>query len=318
MNWVTQDFIEEHLDFTELIGELKKAFRENKIQSPSKSTYSYHGGIEAEKNTFLFMPAWDNTRVFGTKLITATPNNSNTQLPYIQGVYILFNAQNGQPLIGMDAKLMTNYRTAATSALAASYLAKEKTNEILIIGNGSLAPFFIKAHLSVRSYNTIYLWGLREKPSLEIKKLLEKENIKIRVLTDFKKVIKSVDVISCITSAKEPILSRSDLGNGQHIDLAGSFTPEMHEVTTDVIATSTIYTDNLDTTPYHAGELVSAMNQGVLSINSIHGDLVSLCKTEESKRENYLENTLFKSTGMALEDLVTAQLIFKKYEQTRK
>ena len=318
MDWIQQEFIEEHVDFSELMTELKLAFRRNTIQSPPKSSYNYTGAKEAKKNTFLFMPAWDNKNVFGTKLITATSNNPILGLPYIQGMYILFDAKNGKPLIGMDAKVMTNYRTAATSALATSYLAKKKADSILIIGNGSLAPYFIRAHATVRKYSTIYLWGLDKKPSEVIKLKLEKENIEIRIIDDFKHVSNQVDVITCITSAKSPLLKQSNLGLGQHLDLVGSFTPEMHEVSTDVISNCTIYSDNIDTTPHHAGELVKAISEGKLTLDKIEGDLMSLCKDDEFKRKNNVENTLFKSTGMALEDLVIAQLIYKKYnEQTR-
>ncbi|CAM1368061.1 hypothetical protein [Tenacibaculum xiamenense] len=318
MIWIDENFITEHVSFNELIQELKLAFRENKIQSPSKQVYNYSGSKNAEKNTFLFMPSWDNKTFFGTKLVTITSSNKKKQLPYIQGIYVLFDAKNGSPLIGMDAKVMTNIRTAATSALAASFLITEKASSLLIIGNGNLSPYFIKAHNSVRRYKKNYLWGRNKASSEIIKKQLAKESIEVAIVDDFKEVSPIVDVISCLTSAKAPILTQAYLGRGQHIDLVGSFSPEMHEVTTEVIKNSSVYSDNLNTTPLHAGELVKAISENVLSLKTIQGDLVSLCKTDHSKRKNDLENTLFKSTGMAFQDLVIAQLIFKKHEQTRK
>jgi len=317
MEWISENFLKDNINYTELIEALKSAFRKNSIQCPPKSSYTYTGVKQAEDNTFLIMPAWDNQKVFGTKLITATSNNPKLKLPYIQGIYILFNAENGKPIFGIDAKSMTNYRTAASSALAASYLAIKEASSILFIGCGSLAPYFIRAHASVRNYDKMYIWSRSIERSGSLVKEFEEEGISIISIDDYKKVSKDVDVISCITSSKTPIVQQSDLGHGQHLDLAGSFTRDMHEVSTDVILNTTVYTDNLDRTPDHAGELFKAISEGVFSAESIEGDLVHLCKDNTSKRKNNEENTLFKSTGMALEDLVIAQLIYKKHEQTR-
>ena len=314
MHWITEDFIQENIQYPELIEALKIAFRENIIQSPPKQVYDYQGIPGADKNTFLFMPSWDNQSIFGTKLITVTPNNSQTNLPYIQGMYILFDAQNGRPLVAMDAKEITNIRTAATSALAASYLAKKDAQTLLIIGNGSLAPYFIKAHKSVRNYQQVFLWGRRQAPSQIIKNKLEQEGTSIKLTTDYQALATQSDVISCITSAKTPLLSISNLHPGQHVDLAGSFTPDMHEVDTDVILSCSVYTDNLDTTPYHAGELVKAVQQDSFNYEDIAGDLAYLCQDDSFKRKDNQQITLFKSTGMALEDLVIAQLIYQKHK----
>jgi len=143
--------------------------------------------------------------------------------------------------------------------------------------------------------------------------LNKKHDWDITPLPIYKDLVQEVDVISCITSAEEPLLFQKDLGVGQHLDLAGSFTHDMREVSTDVVENCSVFTDNLDTTPYHAGELVQALSEGSFKVEDIRGDLVYLCRSTSSVRSSDTENTLFKSTGMATEDLVIATLIYDKF-----
>ncbi len=314
MIWISDEEIENIITYPALIDALSEAFAKDEIVSPPKVIHNYKAHAGREENNFLYMPAWDNDKYFGCKLITATLGNKESEYPYINGVYNLFDAQNGRPLVSMDAKLITNYRTAATSALAASKLIREDADSLLVLGNGAISPYFIKAHLSVHNYTTIYLWGRDQSKSQKVIDRLDLDgSVKIVSLDDYKDLLPEVDVISCITSAHEPLLTQSELGNGQHLDLAGSFTHDMHEVSSDVIAGSTVYTDNLDTTPFHAGEIVRAVEVGLFDVDQIKGDLTHLCQSQSNCRKSNVENTLFKSTGMALEDFVIAQLIWGKY-----
>ncbi|WP_417444085.1 ornithine cyclodeaminase family protein [Joostella sp.] len=318
MQYIQEEFIKNSLTYQELIHELKLAFRTNQIQSPSKSVYEYTG-IPKFNNNFLFMPAWDNKTVFGTKLITTTPNNVKINEPYIKGVYILFDARNGSPLVCMDAKFMTSMRTAAASALAASYLISKKAKTLLVLGNGNLAPFFIKAHFSVHEYKKIYLWGRNISKSKIIKEALKSSNnLEIELIDNYKNITANMDVISCITSSKDSLLEISDISNGQHLDLVGSYTPKMQEVSTSIIQNCRVFTDNLDSTPNNSGEIIKAISEQLITKQHILGDLSSLCQDDFTKRNSETENTLFKSTGMALEDLVTANLIYKKFKTKNK
>lgn len=315
MNWITEDFIKENINYLELIDALKLAFRENAIQCPPKLSYNYKSAISEEDNTLLFMPAWDNQKYFGVKLITATPNNNKVNIPYLNGLYMLFNAENGLPLITMDAKLITNMRTAATSVLASNFLAKKDASKVLIIGNGSLSPFYIKAYASKPTVKNVYLWGRNfEKSKQVIASLNTSDSLKAEAIEDFSSLIKDMDIISCITSSYKPLIHKEHLSSGQHLDLAGSYTEEMQEVSTEVVAECSIYTDNFNITLEHAGELVKAIKENKIEMSDIIGDLKFLCKNDTSKRKSLEENTLFKCTGMAIEDLVIANLINTKHK----
>ena len=315
MKIIADSFIKENISYPELIAALKIGFREDKIQCPPKLSYDYLSTKSTQANTALIMPAWDNTSVFGVKLITATP--SNIEIPYLNGLYLLFSAENGRPIAAMDAKLITNMRTAATSVLASSFLARKDASTVLIMGNGSLAPYYIKAYASLASVKKIYLWGRNLKKSNEVIRSVEvPSTITIEAISEYRTVSKSVDIVSCITSASKALIHLDDIWKGQHFDLAGSYKENMQEVSTEVVAGATIYTDNLDVTIEHAGELVQALNEDKIKVSDIKDDLKMLCKTDDSKRVSETENTLFKCTGMALEDLVFAQLVYNKYKQT--
>lgn len=220
---ISEEFIRKQINYKELITKLKLAFRENTIQCPSKIAYDYKSFNSKKDNTLLFMPAWDNKKYFGVKLITATPNNSKIDIPYLNGLYMLFNAENGIPLINMDAKLITNIRTAATSVLAAMFLAKNDSSSVLIIGNGSLSSFYIEAYSTLPSIKRIYLWGRNFEKSKSVVSTININNsIKIKPIEEFSEIIKNVDIVSCITSTHKPIICSKNLSKGQHLDLVGS------------------------------------------------------------------------------------------------
>lgn len=313
MNWITNEFIKKSISYEELINELKLGFRKDVIQCPPKLAYDYKNNLSNDSNTLLFMPAWDNQEYFGIKLITATPNNKNQNLPYLNGLYILFNAKNGDTLASMDAKLITNIRTAATSVLASNFLAKVSASSVLIIGNGSLSPFYIEAYLSNPRIKTVYLWGRNFEKSQKVIKSIKKNTlVKVEAIEDFSSEIKDVDIVSCITSTYNPLVTKEHISEGQHFDLAGSYTQDMQEVSSEVVENCSIYTDNFDITLEHSGELVNAMKEKKLTKSDIKGDLKFLCADDFHKRGSENENTLFKCTGMAIEDFVMASLIYKK------
>ena len=314
MNWISEEFIKENITYQELIKALKLAFRQDEVECPPKLAYDYSSNTNKEdNNTLLFMPAWDNQSYFGVKLITATPTNKAQKLPYLNGLYILFDAENGMPLVSMDAKLITNMRTAATSVLASDYLAKDNASRVLIMGNGNLSSAYIEAYASKPGIDSIYLWGRNfERTKDVIASLSINNSIQIEAVQDFEELIKEVHIISCITSSYKPIVDIRHISNGQHLDLAGSYTADMLEVTTEVVADCSVYTDNYNITVGHAGELVNAIKEKKLSVADIRGDLKSLCKDDKIKRASQNENTLFKSTGMAIEDLIIASMIYSK------
>lgn len=312
---IEDQFILKNIAYAELINELRVAFMSNDVQCPSKLTFDYKSKKSTADNTMLIMPAWDNEDFFGVKLITATPSNSTTKTPYLNGMYLIFDANTGMPLVSMDAKLITNMRTAATSVLASQLLARETASSVLIIGNGAISPYYINAYASMPNIKNIYLWGRDYQKSMQVVDSISNKTIAVKAIKSFEEIITEVDIISCITSTQEPIVHSHHLQPGQHLDLAGSFTTDMREVSSDVLAQCQIYVDNRDVTPHHAGEIVHAMNEKKIKEEDIRGTLADLCKAKNTLDPSGKTCTLFKSTGMAIEDLVIGKLILEKYKE---
>jgi ornithine cyclodeaminase/alanine dehydrogenase-like protein (mu-crystallin family) len=166
----------------------------------------------------------------------------------------------------------------------------------------------------------IYVWGRNFDKSKKVVASLNLPNsVEIKAVSSYKDLVSSVEIVSCITSSYVPLLNIDDISIGQHFDLAGSYTADMQEVSTDVVARSSVFTDNYDVTLEHAGELVKAFAEDKLSRSDIKGDFITLCKDDSSKRLAHDEITLCKCTGMAFEDFVFATLIYQKHlEQIRK
>jgi len=312
---ISDDFIKENINCQSLIKSLKAAFKKQEIRCPAKINFDYSSSQTVDNNKMMLMPAWDNQDYFGIKLITATPDNYKTAHAYLNGTYLLFDAKTGMPIASMDAKLMTHIRTAATSVLASMILAKQNARSVMIIGNGNIAAHYIDAYASIDTVDTIYIWGRRYDKSVHISDAYTEDSCHVIALKEFEETIHLVDIVSCITSAKSPIILPQHLSKNQHYDLAGSYTTDMIEMYVDAVAQCSIYVDNMEVTPTHAGELYHAIQEAKISLADIQGSLSDICNDESIDRVSD-GITLFKSTGMGLEDLVLASMIYEKYIQS--
>jgi len=313
MYHIPNTFIEIQIPFQEVISALQKGFQSD-ITTPLRHHHTFNDGIQS--NTLLLMPAWQNNQFLGIKIVTVAPLNPQKNLPSIQGTYLLLDAKTGTPLAQLDAKLITNLRTAAASALASTYLSNPQSHTLLMLGTGALAPHLIRAHASVRPIQKVLIWGRNAQKSQLLATKMNSE-FEVSVVDDLAKVIPQADIISCATMAKSPILFGEHLRKGQHIDLVGSYQPDMREADNTVIQKSNIYVDTLEGASKESGDILIPIEQGIIQAADIRGDLFDLCNQKISGRASAQDITLFKSVGHALEDLVTAQLIFEKYKKER-
>src|SRR6266481_473618 len=151
------------LDLTSLVDALRQVFRtcceaplrhHHAISDPAAKDHP--GGPDA---TLLLMPAWQTGRHIGIKLVTVFPGNASVGMPSIMGAYLLLDGKTGEPVALLDGPALTVRRTAAASALAASYLARPDCERLLMVGTGALAPHLVEAHASVRPIRNVLVWG---------------------------------------------------------------------------------------------------------------------------------------------------------------
>lgn len=317
MEIFTSQNIRQLLTYQGLIDQLRTAFTED-YDVPARLHYDYDSGSGPEPATLMLMPAWKNRHFSGVKILTVSPQNTAHQRDTIQGVYLLFDAPTGKPLAQFDAHTLTNYRTAAASALASSYLSRRDSGTLLVMGTGALAPEMILAHCAVRPITNIWVWGRHFEKALAVANKVVVEGVQIEAVREVKEYVSEADIISTVTRSPRPIVFGKMLRAGQHIDLVGAFKPTWREADDEVMQRSTVFVDTREGTLNESGELLIPMEKGLFSEAKIEGDLLDLCRGNRPGRQNDEEITSFISVGYALEDLAAAELLYSLRMQSMK
>lgn len=299
------------LDYPALIDALETAFREGN-DPPARLHYPIEGNQSTEGH-LLLMPAWNAGRKIGIKIATVYPGNVTREIPTVNACYLLLDAATGVPLMIMDANELTRLRTASASALAARYLARHDSRTLLVVGTGALAPCLVSAHCTNPGIDRVLVWGRRASQAQRVADQFADAQFRVEAATDLKSAVAEADIISCATMATEPLVQGDWLVAGQHIDLVGSFTPQMREVDDEALRRADIFVDTHTGALSEAGELVQALAQGVISRKDIRGDLFQLARGECPGRQSPRQITLFKSVGTSLEDLAAAELAASRY-----
>jgi alanine dehydrogenase len=308
MKILSDQDIRDTLKWQDVLGVLEQAFR-TRHQNPNAFSMPERVGITLNKNAFLTMPCTDSEGWFGVKQVSVIPDNPSRNKPSVQAWYTLFDT-TGTPALACSATLLTKFRTSAVSALAAKHLANENAKTLLVVGTGSLAPWMAEAHAHVCEYENILVWGRNiEKAELTANTIREHLQNNISVTEDLQNAVSQADVITVATTSRTPIIKGDWLHDGQHLDLVGAFVPEMIEVDADAVKGSSVFVDDLHACKAEAGDLIQATKHG-WSWENVKGDLAKV--VSGSVVSNNIERsnkTLFKSVGLALEDLVVAKLL---------
>lgn len=315
MQFIDKQTIEQHYDFAELIKRLRSAFAESTVEVPMRHHHDYPNPPEQDESTLLLMPAWDPGKDLGVKMVTVSPNNGEYNLPSIQGLYLLFDAHKGYCKCLMDAKSITAFRTAATSALASSYLSREDSKSLLMVGTGALSPMLVKAHATVRNLEKVYVWGRSTEKAQAVVEQLKDVSFSVEVVETIAQGIEKADIISVATLSKTPLIDGSLLKEGQHLDMVGAYKPDMREADDQCLLRANIFIDHYAGALKETGDIVIPLTEGTIERGDIQADLFELTRSAKPGRQSDSEITFFKSVGHALEDLVAATLIEEKIYQ---
>jgi ornithine cyclodeaminase/alanine dehydrogenase-like protein (mu-crystallin family) len=300
------------LEFSALIEALREAFVRG-FFAPAR----HHHSIErpGEKAaTHLLMPAWTTLEVgaeayIGTKLVNVFPGNSARGLPAVLGLYVLQSGVTGEPLATLDGTTLTHWRTAAASALAASFLAREDSSRLLIVGAGALAPYLVRAHASVRKIRSIQVWNHRREGAVKLAQALSACGFAAKAADDLECAVREADIVSCATLSTAPLVAGAWLCEGQHVDLVGAFNMAMREADDAALRRSRIFIDT-SAALSEGGDVALALQSGAIARADIVADLAALCAGAPARGASE-EITLFKSVGAAIEDLAAAMLVWR-------
>ena len=259
---------------------------------------------------FLTLPAWQRDRAIGAKLVSVFPDNEHngSGLPSVQAVYVLFDGKDGRPVATIDGTALTLRKTAGDSAVGAHYLAAQNAKTMLMVGAGAMAPHLIMAHLSVRpSIREVLVWNRTAARAETLVAQLDIAGVAISASSDIENAARAADIISCATMATEPLIKGEWLKPGAHLDLVGSYTPEMHECDEEAIRRSSIFVDSMWSALDDCGEMTSALASGLITREDICADNFRLARSEHSGRTSDEEITLYKNGGGGHLDLMVAQ-----------
>jgi ornithine cyclodeaminase len=295
------------LEFPPLVEALRQAFRKTDFATPPADLHTL--AVPGEPaGSLIVLPAWLPGKNFGVRLTTNFPGNAARDKQLRAGCYLLGDGRTGEILAIFDGPALTLRRTAAASALAATYLARAESERMLMIGTGALAAHLIAAHASVRPIHNVLVWGRDRSKAARLAQRMTRRSLKVAPAEDLEKAVRGADIVCCATSAREPILKGAWLPEGIHIDLVGGRTPHMREADDAVMQRARIFVDVREAAEQQAGDIVQPLANGVITAFDIAGDLFELTRGDRAGRRFHNQITLFKSVGHALEDLTAAQV----------
>jgi thiomorpholine-carboxylate dehydrogenase len=287
--YLDDDAVRDLLDMAKLIPAMRAAlisFSAGRVQQPVRQTLRQHGGF------FAIMPAVGDS--MGCKLVTFYRDNGKRGLPTHMAIVALFDPQTGKPLAVMDGSRITEMRTAAVSAVATEIMAAPDAKVLAILGSGAQARSHVEALRLVRDLEEIRVWS--RTPSHAEAFAAE---VGARV-TSAEDAVRGADIVVTATSADTPVLRGSWLRSGAHVNAVGAPRPEWRELD-DAVMRNVVVVDSRAGALLESGDIIA-------SGAKIHAELGEiLAEVKPARRE---ETTVFKSLGMAIEDVVAARLVY--------
>ena len=296
---ITHLEVEPSLNWSELLTQLTEGHKLPKAKI--KDTL-----ITRRDDTLLSRVAWIDGLGQLVKTATIFPKN-NKKKSIINGSVSLFSDQSGELEAFIDFHLLTKWKTAADSLLAAKHLARKNSNNILLVGSGNMSLAMLAAYKSIFPEASFFVWS---RTSRNAAHFAEKNSI--NMVKSLRGAVRSADIVCTATMSAEPLIKGDWLQAGQHIDLIGAYRPDMREIDDNAIKKGKIFVDSYETTVQHIGEIKLPLQSGVIKNSDILADFYSL---DQFKRSSPSDITIAKNGGGAHLDLMTAKYILNKWKE---
>ena len=280
------------LRMDELIDAMRGALRDlsaGRVEQPMRLVLpvAEHGGF------FGVMPAYGGA--LGAKLVTFYPNNKETHTHH--AMILLFRPETGEPLVTMDGRLITEMRTAAVSAVATDALARAEVSVLAILGSGVQARSHLEALRLVRKFQEVRVWSPRSSGEFA-----QKYNVSAAASAE--EAVRGADVVVVATAATTPVLRGEWLAPGTHINAVGATRPNWRELDDEVLRRARIYVESREAASKESGDIIAA--------GKIFAEIGEVLAGSQNGRRSNDEITLFKSLGVAVEDIVAADLVWRR------
>jgi ornithine cyclodeaminase/alanine dehydrogenase-like protein (mu-crystallin family) len=251
--------------------------------------------------------------VYGLKTVCIFPANPARGKDAHQGAVLLFSAKTGELLALMNASAITAIRTAAVSGVATDLLARADACDLAIVGAGVQARTHLLALTEVRSIRRCRVVSRHiEHAKLFAQEMGPRMEFAIEPVATVAEALDGADLIATVTNANEPVVRCEWISPGVHLNVVGSSTPDAREVDTATMAASALFVDRRESTLNEAGDYLLAVREGAIGPEHIRAELGEVLSGQKSGRTSREEITLFKSLGLAVEDLAAANYLYRK------
>ena len=286
-------FVRRHLRMDELIPAMARAladFSAGHVVQPVRQMFQVSG----HPGFFAAMPASTLTAL-GAKLVTFYPENRS--VPTHHAVIQLFHPETGAPLVTMDGRLITEMRTAAVSAVATRYLARPDAAALAILGSGVQAGSHLEALRLVRAFTEVRVWSPRRAEEFA-------RQHGVRASRSAEDAVRDADVVVVATSSRTPVLRREWLAPGAHVNAVGACRPDWRELDDALMHDARVFVDSREAASREAGDVIAA--------KEVAAEIGEVVAGTSAGRRSESEITVFKSVGLAVEDVVAAEMVYRK------
>jgi ornithine cyclodeaminase/alanine dehydrogenase-like protein (mu-crystallin family) len=250
---------------------------------------------------------------FGVKLVSLIPRNKPPHYSSHLGLVLLFEAEHGCPVALLDAAEITAIRTAAASGLATRLLARPEAGDLALLGAGEQARSHLEAMLAVRTLRRIRVWA---RDSDKAAAFAKAEGARLQVTIErsatVREAVAGADIICTVTKAREPILLGEQLTAGVHLNVVGSSIATTAEIDTPAVVKSRFFVDYRESTVNEGGEYLRALKAGAITPEHILGEIGEVANGTKIGRQSMSDVTLYKSLGIAPQDLASAHYVLEK------
>jgi len=264
---------------------------------------------ETPSGELLLMPAF-GSRYAGVKLVTVAPANPSRDLPVVQGTYVLLDAHTLTPVSVVDGTALTALRTAAVSGLATRHLTRPNARALVIFGAGVQANAHLDAMMAVRDVSSLGVISRSPEPAAAL--AARAEYLGITAAVTGPEGVREADIVCTCTTSPRPLFDGSQLRPGVHVNAVGAYRPDQRELDDDTVRRGRLVVETREAALAEAGDLLIPIERGVIGRDDIVADLAELVQGERVRRSPE-DVTVFKSVGVAFEDLAVAAAAYERY-----
>lgn len=276
--------------------------------------------LPGSPNIFALMPAYlGEPKSVGVKVLTVFPVNHGTPIDAHQGAVLLFEADHGRLLAILDATTVTAIRTAAVSAVATRLLAREDAEDLAILGAGTQGHMHLEAMTVVRQIRRVRIWSRTSSHANALAQLArERYDVPAESCATPREAVEGASIVCTTTASATPVVEGAWLAAGAHVNAVGACIPTARELTTDAVQRSRLYVDRRESALAEPGDILIPLGEGAIQKEHIVAEIgeLSLPTGAQLRRRNHSEITLFKSLGLAVEDLGAAHHVYQRARES--